>query len=318
MDGATQEPLSCREEQKVVMGRAERLPQPHEHLSEKRMLEIRVRVACVDDDADYLRPAADQRPRSSVRNVIELAHAIENALPRLLAHRRRAVQDPGDGGDRDTAQLRHFTNARHGHHFRSGRRRTRRRRPDTSSYGWSAGLASRASWSACCGNHAPAARVDRAAPLGIARRTGDTAVARPVGLSGHLRPHVCVDERVAGYRRRRDAQSAPGRVAPVLRVRVRRRRLPRAKAVTARVDHEVRRAGCREPRVDPRRVERGIARRCRSTHRSCSTQRRSRRRAGPQSPYRPGRRSSTGWRSRRSCRRRCSRRSTSRTGRRSA
>ena len=75
VDSATQEPLSRREEQEVVMGRAERLPQPHEHLSEERVLQIRVRVARVDDDADHLRPAADKRPRSSVRDVVELAHA---------------------------------------------------------------------------------------------------------------------------------------------------------------------------------------------------------------------------------------------------
>ena len=113
VDGATQEPFPLGEEQEIVARRAERLPQSDEHLSEERMLQIGVRIARVHDDADDLRPAADKRPRSCVRDVVELADAFEDALTRLLAHRRGAVQDPGDGGDRDTAQLRHLTNARH-------------------------------------------------------------------------------------------------------------------------------------------------------------------------------------------------------------
>ena len=76
------------------MRRAERLPQSDEHLSEERVLQIRVRIARVHDDADDLRPAADERPCGGVWDVVELADAFKDALTRLLAHRRGAVQTP--------------------------------------------------------------------------------------------------------------------------------------------------------------------------------------------------------------------------------
>ena len=104
-------------------------------------------------------------------------------------------------------------------------------------------------------------RVDRAAPLGIGRRAGDAAVARPVGLPGHLHPQECVGERIAGSRRRRDAEAAPGRVAPVLRIRIRR---PSASKGPGRYGScRSRSASCAavdEPRVDRRGVERGSRR----------------------------------------------------------
>ena len=120
VDGTPKEPLALGEEQEVVTGRAECLPQPHEHFSEERMLQIGMRVARVHDDADHLRSAANERPRCGVRNVVELADAVEDALPCLLAHRRSAVQDTGNRRNGDTAQLRHLANTRHFDQFRSG------------------------------------------------------------------------------------------------------------------------------------------------------------------------------------------------------
>ena len=58
---------------------------------------------------------------------------------------------------------------------------------------------------------------------GSVERSGGAAVALAVGLAGHLDPQVRVDERVAGRGGRRGAETAVGRVAPVLRVRVRPR-----------------------------------------------------------------------------------------------
>src|SRR4051794_14329717 len=61
------------------------------------------------------------------------------------------------------------------------------------------------------------------APLRVGGRAGDAAVALAVGLARRLDPQVRVEQRpgdARGPRPRPLAQPAPGRVAPVLRVRV--------------------------------------------------------------------------------------------------
>ena len=83
------------------------------------------------------------------------------------------------------------------------------------------------------------------APLGVdAAVVGQAARALAVGLTGHLDPEERVSQRVAGVGRGAQAEAAVGWVAPVLRVRVQAgRRRPRALAVAAGVDDEVREVG---------------------------------------------------------------------------
>src|SRR5450759_2438153 len=94
-------------------------------------------------------------------------------------------------------------------------------------------------------------RLDDAAPLRVGRRAGDAAVTRTVGLARHLHPEIGVDQGVAGIRGRRNAETASGRVTPVLSRSsagvAGRCPVPRTLAVTAGVDDEVSR---------PRRVSR--------------------------------------------------------------
>src|SRR5450756_2626584 len=91
-------------------------------------------------------------------------------------------------------------------------------------------------------------RVDDA-PLGVDRPAG-AAGAGAVGLARHLHPEIGVDQGVAGIRGRRNAETTSGWITPVLSgsgIRVLAPVIPRAEAVTARVDDEVSR---------PRRVSR--------------------------------------------------------------
>src|SRR5574339_710182 len=70
-------------------------------------------------------------------------------------------------------------------------------------------------------------------------RTGSVARAATVRFAWNLDPQIGIDQRVAGVCGGAQTQSAVGRVAPVLRVRVDGRRCPGSLPVAAGVDDEM-------------------------------------------------------------------------------
>jgi hypothetical protein len=98
--------LLGREEQDVVPERADPALDADEDLLEERVAEVRMLVAREQDDAEQLRPAADERASGCARRVVQRASRGEDALPCRRADVAVVVEDAGDGRNRDAAELR--------------------------------------------------------------------------------------------------------------------------------------------------------------------------------------------------------------------
>ena len=105
--------LVAREQQQVEPEPARAVLEADEHFLEERMQQVRVAGAGLEDHADDVRAAADERPRRRARRVVELAGELQDPAAGGLADLRRAVQRPRDGGHRDAGFRRQLLNGRH-------------------------------------------------------------------------------------------------------------------------------------------------------------------------------------------------------------
>ena len=100
--------LLGRKEEDVVASRADPVLEADEDVLEERVADVRVLSPGEEHDADQLRAPPDEGAGRGTRRVIERARRLEHALPRRGADVAVAVEDAGDRGDGDAAQLRHF------------------------------------------------------------------------------------------------------------------------------------------------------------------------------------------------------------------
>ena len=98
--------LLGRKEQEVVAAGADPALQADQHLLEERVADIGVLQTRVEDDADELRPLANEGARGRARRVIELTRRFEDTLPCRRADVVVPVEDARDGRNGNAAQLR--------------------------------------------------------------------------------------------------------------------------------------------------------------------------------------------------------------------
>src|SRR4029078_9752117 len=97
-----------REDEEVVAGAAGVLLEPAEHLVEERVVDVRVPLPRLEEDADHVAALGDERARRGGGRVVELLGDPHDALAGLLAHVLVAVERTrygADGDARETGEL---------------------------------------------------------------------------------------------------------------------------------------------------------------------------------------------------------------------